>query len=251
MDLNWPEKLPDLFPQSSSYRLTKAGPPIPRLVVTPEIAEELAKQVSVHLFGDRRRLRPQVLEQSGLFNSLHLRDDQGWTEFVLRFFPYSVHAASPAWGKFARQLLEFESGRWKTWETNVASEAGGGQLKRLVFSAGPWEQSTLPRVLSLHLQHATVPGLVRRYLPWPSLRDAALRPEQIRTLIQSFYATDLHRVIPKGRELPVDDAYRLIAENHPSLGPQHLLTNGYRMVPTRWRSFWIRGPEINLEHWVE
>ena len=250
MTPDWPSKLPDLFGKAPSYKLTKGGTPIPRLALTGELAQELADQTAIQLFGERRRLTARVLEQAGMFNSLHLRDADGWTEFVLRFFPYSTQATSPEWTRFATEVLEFESGRWSLWEHNVASEAGGGQPQRMVFGAGPWERKTLPRVVTLALRNVTVPALVRRYLPWPSLREAALHPEQIRPLILAFYGADLPRVIPKGRELPVDEAFRLIAEDHPSLGPQHLLTNGTRMVPTRWRSLWLRGPEVNLDAWV-
>ncbi len=250
MALNWPSRLPQLFNQSSSTRLSTEGEPIPRLTISQARADELAVQTSREVFGEERRLQAHVLEQQGLFSSLHLRDNRGWTELVVRFFPYGLDASMEAWGRFSMELLEFEEHCWKAWEQSVAQESSGGPVRQMVFGAGPWERKTLPRTLRLNIGGHEVPALARRFIPWPSLREAALPRDRVDRLIRSFYEVDLGRVIPTNNQLDPIEAADFIYQTDGPIGPEHVLTNGFRLVPTRWRSFTIKGHRVNLEDFL-
>lgn len=223
------------------------GEPLPRLVLDEPLAAQIAPQVALAVFGRERRLETTILDRSGLANSIVVRDPDGWSELLVRYFPYPLRDEGSGWKKMITEVFEFEREHWSRWDQAIAARRSGGRLEEVAHFRPPWEADRIPCCPTLRIAGEEVPSLVRRYLPWPTVRNAMLSEERVVEMVQAFYAEVLPEVLPRSLQVPIDRALGWLRADNPRLSRDHLLTDGNLVVPTRWRSLCESERQVTLD----
>lgn len=212
------------------------GAPLRRIDLDEALAGLIADQVGRTLLAGRKGLVASVLDRGGLASSILVRDPDSWCDLLVRFFPYPISGPAGDWRKVVEELFDFEREHWERWDAEVAPSASDARILDVPHLRSPWELGRIPARFSLEIGGQEVPALARRYLPWPSVRDAMLGMDRIEESVRAFHATVLPRVISSQLLVPVDQVLRWIRQDDPHLSRDHLLTDGTQVVPTRWRT---------------
>ena len=227
-------------------RFELRGEPLDRLDLDEPLAHQIASQVAEAVFGRARTMQASILDQAGLANSIVVRDPDGWSELLVRYFPYSLQGQPGGWRDAIGGVFEFERAAWHRWDRRIAEGRSTGRLHEVAHLRSPWEADRVPCCPTLRIEGQEVPSLVRRYLPWPSVRDAMRSDDRVVELLHLLYAEVLPQVIPEAIQVPVAQAARWLLADDPRLSRDHLLTDGTLIVPTRWRSLCASPTRITL-----
>lgn len=222
------------------------GEPLERLDLDEPLAWQIASQVAVAVFGRERSLEATILDRSGLANSIVVRDPDGWCELLVRYFPYPLRDQADGWREAISGVFEFERVHWAAWDRRITERRSGARLDEVLHFRSAWEADRVPCCPVLRIEGEEVPSLVRRYLPWSSVRDAMLEDHRIAELVHELYADVLPHVLPRSMQVPVERALEWLRADDPRLSSDHLLTDGKLIVPTRWRSLCESTTRITL-----
>jgi len=229
-----------------STRPALDGDPLERLVLDEALARKIASQVAVAVFGGEREMEATILDRSGLANSIVVRDPLGWSELLVRYFPYPLSEGAGEWRQVISEVFEFECEHWSRWDRAIAGLSVGERLQEIVHYRSPWEADRIPCCPILEIEGQRVPSLVRRYLPWPSVRAASLGEERTAALLARFFHETLPLVLPAKMQVSMDQAFGWLRADDPRLSRDHLLTDGHHVVPTRWRSLCKAARRVTL-----
>ena len=251
--------LPRLFLPDAALQDMLYGQPLRRIGLTETLARSFAEQISEKLYDTTETgLTAEVLEQDGLFSSIHYRSTRNWSELLVRYFPYVEGNGSQQWFDLSGEVLAFEELRWRaSTALRGAPPDEGGPDPSLAWQErllSPWESTALPRILTLTIRPGLfVPALVRRFIPWPNVGIAGISDAQLRPMLEKFYEEDLVGIVPEAQALPLEEAWTLLTRPADATGGRrspltrsNLLTNGQQLLPTRWRSFFRDGATLRL-----
>jgi hypothetical protein len=194
-------------------------------------------------------IEPLTGDGGGFTIAFRISHPDVWQPLVFCYFPY----IDTEWTTVAADIFRFEAACWLEWTQRMETPAEADSIARS-DTAAVWAGLERDRIAGVRGslisfrtatiempdgENATVPMLVRPYIPWATLRQISLDPareraarQRLKDVLAGNAAATLS--LPELRAIPefID---------HPSatarLSKEHLLSNGTHIVPTRWRSF--------------